>query len=84
MWNSAILALLTHIHLIKKCRIYRFTLNKDFSVIWHNDSIMGNNRQYIRHCDVIKQPGETATAGWHYCFINEHGVGKVGITHLTT
>ena len=35
---------------------------KDFSIIWHNDSLLGSDQQNIRHCDIKKQPGETVIA----------------------
>ena len=62
MWNTIILALLTHTF-NKENMIYQFILTKGFSIIWHNDSVMGSNQQYIRHYGEIKQSGETVIAG---------------------
>ena len=61
MQNFVIQSLLTRIRLIKECMIFRFTLN-DFSIIWsisYNASITGSSI----HCDVMKRPGETVSAG---------------------
>ena len=58
------------------CDLYFHT--NDFSIIWrinYNSTVKGSNI----HCDIIKQPGETVSAGYRYCFINEHVVGKVTI-----
>ena len=50
----------------------------DFSIIWrinYNPTVIGSKI----HCDLTKQPGETVSAGYRYCFINERVVGKVTI-----
>ena len=58
MWKSVILALLTHDYTFNKgmrdlLGDLRFH-TKDFSVIWHNDSIMGSKQQEIQNRDAIK------------------------------
>ena len=60
MLNSVIQALLTRIRLIKEGVI--FSLHYNFSIIWninYKASVIGSNIQY----DVMKQPGETFSAG---------------------
>ena len=57
---------------------------EDSSIFWCNDSIMGSKKQHIQHFNIIKQPGQTVTAGQCYCIINEHVVGKVGIIYSIT
>ena len=61
MRNSVIQVVLTRIRLIKECVIFSFHTN-DFSIVWsisYNASIIGSSI----HCDVMKQPGETVSAG---------------------
>ena len=64
MRNSVIQALITRIRLIMECRGMRdlqFHTN-DFCIIWrinYNATVIGIN---IR-CHLIKQPGETVSAG---------------------
>ena len=61
MWNSIVQALLTRIRFNKRMQDFQFR-TKDFSIIWsinYDASVIGSNIQ----CDVMKQPGETVSAG---------------------